>query len=166
MRRMKDASLAIICLLLGVYLAFGKNLIRGKSLLNTDNFWNQADTYIKILGGLLMVVSLILLFRTLLQTKDKKQSIDRDANEHKFIAIIVVSMILFVLLLPKFGFFINSLWFTALFCFLIMVKERQISRQSDKSILFKAVLSACVYSLILVTFLQTIFKYLLKVSLP
>jgi hypothetical protein len=164
MRNKKDFALGLLSLCLGIYLLSSDGMVRGKTLFQTTSVWGEAVTYLRILGGIVTLLAVMLIVRSLLRAGDAEDKTEK----HSFVIVIAsfVLMIIYALLMPVLGFITNSLWFIAAESFLIRVKETGLTYRSERSVLLRAGAVSVLYSVILVASLYLIFTRLLKVYLP
>lgn len=163
MKDKKNLVFGVLCLALGVFLISSDGIIQGKSLFAADNLWSQADSYIRALGWILIVLSLVLIIRAFL----KNTAVQRTIGTSKYLIIFgFAAMVVYALLLPLLGFILDSLWFVAVITFLIMSKEKGLTKSSDKKQWLRAAAVSCSYSVILVFVMYFAFTKLLKVILP
>ena len=157
----RDLGSSIVMALVGLYVTFGKNVITGKTF-GTESMplAARADVYLRVLGGLLLVLSLVLMARALCRNEKTQK------KEIPPVAVIgAILLIVFALIVKPLGFFVSASVLVAAWTFIFRVKEYHIDR-NDKKALAKAAGISIAFALIIVAVLQLAFTHLLGVRLP
>ncbi|MCI8650142.1 MAG: hypothetical protein HFG20_08505 [Anaerotruncus sp.] len=160
----KDFLLGIVMLLISVYLLFSPNVVKGLTLLYTDITIAKAVTYVRILGGILLLLSLSLSLRALGlfgATSQEKSTFSIDWLILAGFAALLVYMPLIKLL----GFILPSILLVGVFTFFIRCREKQISLRNTPEVL-KGCIVSILYAVTLVLLLQFLFTQVLHVRLP
>jgi len=162
---MTDFVLGLIMLLVGCYATFAKSVTKGKTLLDVDVPFSDARSFVRILGILLMVLSVYLILRAMGVFK-RKDNDDLTFKKPEGIVLIGFGILItYLILLNVIGYTIPSILMIAGMTFLIMTKEKNLDLK-DKKVVLKAVGISCAYSVVLVFVLSYAFKNWLHVVLP
>lgn len=157
----KDFVSGIILACCGLYITFGKNVISGKTFgVDSMPLVARASFYIRTLGIALLVLSVVLIVRSLRHpsTAEKKTI--------PLVAVIgAITLICFNLVLNIVGFFAAATMLITIWTFMFRLKEYHIDRKDKKGLLRSGIISI-VFALISVAVLQTAFTHLLGVRLP
>ena len=171
MNKYKDYIAGVLFGAVGVYLLVSKKIVKGINMFNVSAEipLTKADTYLRMLGGLLLLLSVCLLVSTFIKQKKNPDRNGENTPINKMNLFYTVgffaAIVIYALLIDVIGFFFDTLWFSFLFSFALRIKELGISFQ-DKKALSSAALNCLIYSLILDGALIAIFTFVLKVQLP
>ena len=160
----RDFILGFFCYGVGTYLAFSNSVIRGKTLFIPSVLLGRADVYVRIIGGVLMVLSLLVFLRSfgLLLQELREEAPDKT---NWLIVASFISFFLYILLLKPFGFLSDSVWFITFLVFIMRIKELDIDIRDGKAVIYSIGISLLV-AVIVVGVLFLAFRYLLDVTLP
>ena len=162
---MTDFILGVVMLLISCYAVFAKSVVKGTTLLDTDVPLSDAKSFVRILGVVLMVLSVYIILRALGLFKRTDKGDLKFKKPESIVVIGFAILLAFLILTNVIGFTISSVLMIASITYLIMVKEKGIDRHDKKAVL-KAVGISLLYSIILVFVLCFAFKNWLHVMLP
>lgn len=158
-KQKRDFFSGCVLILVSSYILFGQNIAVGRTLGKMPKLAN-AVLYVRLLGGILGFLSILLVIRAL--TSDKTQ----DArNIPKEVVLTSIALILYALVLDLLGFFLSSVVLISFLTFIYRIKEKHLSK-NDKPSMLKAAGISIIYSLICVALLQYVFTSLLGARLP
>ena len=157
----RDLYSSIVLAVIGLYITFGKNVITGKTFgVDSMPMAARADVYLKTLGLVLAVLSLVLLVRAIRTDKEVIK------KEIPIVAIIgAASLVVYIFILKPLGFFISSVLLITAWTFMFRLKEYHIDLK-DKRTVLKTLGISFAFSIIIVALLQLAFTKLLGVRLP
>ena len=158
-----DLLLALIMGGLSIFLLVSDQTVTGKTN-GMGGFWAQASTYINLLAGMMLAMSVLQLIYAINFKGDEKQFSKLSIPVNREIVITAVALVLYALLLPILTFFPCTLALTIILTGTFMMKEN--SGTGDRKLSKKQLIIAVVYSGILTVALYLIFTYLLKCVLP
>lgn len=161
--------LSIAMIALGLFLALD-NSLAGKSVSNLGGFWAQPDTYIKLLGGGLVIFSILLLISSL--NFERSENVEKIHFTVTAEAIITaVALVVYCYLMPVITFFPATLLLVFGLNRLYLRKERSAEGSTDadsknlqKTI--KSMLVSLLYSVCITAAMWLIFTKFLKAVLP
>lgn len=166
-RRIKnqtDFVLGITMLLVSLYLLFSPDIVKGMTLLYTDITIAKAATYVRILGGLMLLLSGGITLRSLgIFGKDKAE--EQRGSIDKFILLFFALLVIYMPLMAWIGFTISSIFVISGFTFIIRAREKQINLRNKQEFI-KNLVIAILYGTILVLVLELLFTKGLHVRLP
>ena len=148
----------------GVWLMLSKNITEGRILSSQNQGIIRADTYIRMLGGLVVFLAVLMVIRSINFKKDAEtKAFEFHITKESFLTII--ALVLFIVLLKPLGFAVT----TFLFSFFIVsvytlreVRDKGLTRREK----IKKFVFAGVFSFILVIVVYLIFSRILLVMLP
>lgn len=144
-------------------------LTSGKVITGVENglggAWAQASTYIHLLAGILLGLSVLQLFYAI-NFKGDGEHQKLHIPVSKEIIITAVSLVLYALLLPVLTFFPCTLALIIVLCGTFAMKENQGNPELNGKLPKKQVIIIIVYSAILTVVLWLVFTQLLKCVLP
>ena len=164
-RKMNDFVLSLIMIVLSLFLMFGE-VTQGGSSLGQGGILSEADTYLKFIAFLLLVVSAIMFFRSF----DFKRSGEKESFKFSMtilVALVALYLVIYTLVLPIIGFEISTFVLAFLLCFSFGVKEDDIAlKDADFKVIGPILLRSLVFSILMVIALYLIFGKLLQIQLP
>ncbi|GEM_PF-6348264 len=166
--KVNDFVLSLIVAAFGLYVIFGKNVIKGKVLSGQLAPAARADVYLWGVAAIFILLAVILLVRSLAFVKsDEKSKVERYKFNISWITVIsFVATLVYLLLMELIGFLIPSLVFTAFLCFMYRLKEKAIDWKTDKKGVFKAVWVSLLLSAVSVIAIKIIFEEFLGIKFP
>ena len=161
---LRDFFSGIVFAIFGIYILVGKDVVLGKTFgMDRMPVVSRADFYIHVLGGALLVLSLILIIRSCVRPDYGQQT---GKKEIPLVAVFsAITLILFCFLVKPLTFYPSAVLLITSWVFMFRVKEYHIEK-TDKKGLIKALLISVSYSAVVVLILQLIFTHLLGVRLP
>ena len=163
-KSMNDLVIGILLMLGGLWLMLSNNITEGRILQSQRQGILQADTYIRMLGGLVAFLAILIIVRSFNFKKEKEtQPFAFHITKESFFTF--VALVAFILLLHPLGFAITTFLFSSFIVSLYMLKEVKGKGLSRRKI-FNKLLFACVFSLVLVVVVYLVFSEGLMVSLP
>ena len=163
-KSMNDFVSGLILSGVSLYLIFGKNIVQGKVTTGPGGPLVRADMYIRMLGILMLLLSAIMVirsvnFRKAVETKGFSFTITRESI---FTAFALAGFIIF---LKPLGFGITTFLFSFFVVCLYSIKENQ-GKGFGRREKIKKALFAALFSLILVAVVYLVFAKILLVTLP
>ena len=167
-RNGNDFLLGIVLLTLSVFLLVSPYVIRGADATGAGGgFFARADIYIMMLACILLILSLILVLRSInFKKHDDIKPIDIKIKKESMLS--AIALVIYVFLLPIIGFIPISFFLTVFLVLIYMRKEKETTDDifKDKQVLFRSVTIAAVYSAVLVVVLYFVFTKFLGSVLP
>ena len=163
-RSTNDIVLAVIMGILSTFLLLSKGIIIGVEN-GLGGIWAQASTYIHLLAGILLALSILQLicaFDFKGNAEHKKLTIPVS----KEIIITAIALILYALLLPILTFFPCTLAVIIVLCGTFAMKENEANPELQGKLPKKQLLAIVIYSVVLTVVLWLVFTQLLKCVLP
>jgi hypothetical protein len=163
-KSMNDFIIGIALMALGAWLIFSKNITEGRILKSQNQGILQADTYLKLIGGLIFFLAFLIVIRSF----NFKKGAETKAFEFhisKESLLTFVALILFIVLLKPLGFAITTFLVTYFIVCLYMlreIKDKGLGRREK----IKKFVFAGVFSAVLVVVVYLIFSKVLLVILP
>ena len=167
-RNWRDLILGLVMLACGLYMVLAKGVVRGMTLLNTTVKLAQAATYMRILGGILALLSAVLVLRALGVFGGAAQEEKKSEGVRKLDWLVICAFAGLVLYLPMMdviGFTVASILLMTLLTFLIRLREKHVDVH-DRNAVLKNLAVAASYAVILVLVLEFMFTKWLHVRLP
>ena len=163
-KSMNDFILGLVLMAGGLWLMLSKNITEGRIIASQRQGWLQADTYIRVLGGLVFFLAVLMVIRAINFKKEANtQAFSFNISKESFLTFI--GLILFLILLRPLGFSITTFLFTFSIASLYMLKETKYKELTRRDKIRQFIILA-VFSLILVALVYLIFARLLLVILP
>lgn len=163
-KNMNDCIGGVVLMAASVFLLVSKNITEGRIVTGQGGFFVRADTYIRMLGGLMFFLAFLMIIRSI--------NFKKIAETKGFVFVItkeslctVAALIVFLLLLKPLGFAITTFLFSFFIVCLYMRKENRDKGLSRRDWIKKTVFAG-VFSLILVVVVYLVFAKLLLVTLP
>ena len=163
-RNMNDFVIGLLLLAGGLWLMLSDNITEGRILQSQRQGFLQADTYIKLLGGLVVLLAFLMVIRSINFSRDKEtQAFSFHISKESFLTFI--ALILFIIFLRPLGFSITTFLFTFSTACIYLFKETKNKGLSRREMIKKIIILA-VFSVILVVTVYLIFARVLMVVLP
>ncbi len=163
-KSMNDLIGGILLMLGGVWLMVSNGITEGRILQSQRNGVIQADTYIRMLGGLVVFLALLMCIRSINFSKQAEtQPFHFQITKESLLTF--VALIAFIVFLKPLGFALVTFLFTSFTVCLYMFKEVKGKGLSRRQIAGK-IGFACVFSLVLVVVVYLVFAKGLLVTLP
>lgn len=158
---LRDLISGIVLSVFGAYVRWGKDVVLGKTFgMDRMPIVSRADFYIHVLGGALLVLSILLIIRAFVKPGEAK------AKEIPGVAVwAAVSLIIFCFIVKPLTFYPAATLLVTFWTFMFRIKEYHIDK-NDKKALMKALGISLAFSALIVLVLQLIFTKLLGVRLP
>ena len=164
-RSTNDFLLAILMGAVSIFL-----LTNGKIITGAENglggVWAQASTYIKLLAGILLGMSVLQLIYAINFKGDEKAHTKLSIPVSKEIIITAISLVLYAALLPVLTFFPCTLALNIVLCATFAKKENEADAELKGKLSKKQMVSIIIYSVVLTVALWGVFAQLLKCVLP
>lgn len=164
----KDFILGVVMLVLGLYLLLAQGIVKGMTLLSTGITIAKAATYVRLLGGLLVLLSGGLTLRALGVFGERAEDAEENSETWSLDPLVLIlfgALLLYMPLMSLVGFTASSVILIAWVAFWIRYREKHVDLH-DKKALLKNIGIAVVYSVILVLVLELMFTKGLHVRLP
>lgn len=163
-RNTNDLLLSVLMGILAVFLLTNQKIITGVEN-GLGGFWAQASTYIHLLAGILLGLSILqLLYAINFKGTDEHSGLKIPVS--KEIIITAVTLVLYALLLPKLTFFPCTLALIIILCGTFAMKENEADKERSQKLTKKEIITIVVYSAILTIVLWVLFTQILKCVLP
>ena len=165
-KKMNDFVLGCLMLPFGLYIFLSKGIIKNNVIINTGGLFARADVYIRMLSGMIAILALILIVKSINFSRSKEtQGFKFVMN--KEIALTAFSLVVYTFVLPRIGFTISTSVLMFFLVFMLSVREltggeRKLTRKE----LQKLLLISAIYTVVLVIAVYLVFSKLLGVSLP
>lgn len=166
-RNGNDFLLGLVMLSISTFLVVSPYIVKGGVISGVGGgFFARADVYIKMLASFLLLLSIILIIKSI-NFKRSEHVKPLNIRITKEAALSAVALVLYVFLLPVVGFVITSFALIFFLVLLYMNKESKDEAASgDKKQLIRRIIIAAIYSAVLVAILYIIFTQLLGSVLP
>lgn len=163
-KNMNDLVGGILLMLGGLWLMISKNITEGRILQSQSQGLIQADTYIRMLGGLVFFLAILMSIRSInFKKEEETEPFVFNITKESFLTF--VALVLFIVFLKPLGFAVTTFLFSSFVVSLYMLKEIKGKGLSRKQILTK-IAFAGVFSLVLVVVVYLVFAKGLLVTLP
>lgn len=165
-RNGNDFLLGVVMLALSAFLLISPDVAKEQIMANMGGFFARADVYIKMLAFILLILSVILILKSInfKKSEDVKPLNIKITRE---VSLSAAALVLYVLLLPVAGFIPTSFIFVVFLVLLYMRKENEDSENyNDRKAFVKRIGFAVVYATVLVAALCFTFTELLGSVLP
>ena len=163
-RSTNDLLLAILMAGVSIFLLSSDKIITGVEN-GLGGFWAQASSYITLLAGILLGLSVLQLIYAI-NFKGVGEHTGLHIPISKEIVITAVALVLYALLLPVLAFFPCTLVLNIVLCGTFALKENQGNEELKGKLPKKQVLSIVIYSVALTVCLWLLFTQVLKCVLP
>lgn len=163
-RSTNDLLLAVLMGALSIFLLTSDKVITGVEN-GLGGAWAQASTYIHLLAGILLALSVLQLIYAINFKGDGEHQKLRIPIS-KEIVITAVALVLYALLLPTLTFFPCTLALLIVLCGTFAMKENQGDPELKGKLPKKQVVTIIIYSAVLTVVLWVVFTQLLKCVLP
>lgn len=170
-RSYNDLLLSVMMGVLSIFLLTSKGIITGVEN-GLGGKWAQASTYIHLLAGILLALSVLQLIYAI-NFKGDGESKGLHIPVSKEIIITAVSLVLYAVLLPVLTFFPCTLALNIVLCGTFAMKENQGDPELMKELDGKRIklpkkqlITVLIYSAVLTVVLWLVFTQLLKCVLP
>jgi len=148
----------------GLWLMLSDKITQGRILTGTGQGMVRADTYIRMLGGLVFFLAFLMIIRSFNFKKEAEtEAFKFHMSKESFITFI--ALILFVIFLRPLGFAVATFLFAFTIITVYMLKETKDTGLNRKQ-LIKKIGFAAGFSLILVFVVFLVFEKVLLVMLP
>ena len=164
-RSTNDLLLAVLMGAVSIFLLTNDSIITGVEN-GLGGYWAQASSYIKLVAGILLGLSVLQLIYAINFKKDETQYSKLNIPISKEIVITAVALVLYALLLPKLTFFPCTLVLNIVLCGTFALKENQGNEETKGKLPKKQAIGIVVYSVALTLCLWLLFTEVLKCVLP
>jgi hypothetical protein len=163
-KSMNDFIIGLALMAASVWLMASRNITEGRIIDTEGGAFVRADMYIRMLGGLMFFLALLMVIRSINFKKAAETSgFSFTITQESLLTII--ALVLFIILLKPVGFGITTFAFTFFEVCLYMRRENLGKGLGRREVIKKAVFAA-VFSLILVVLVYMVFVKVLLVILP
>ena len=166
--KVNDFILSLVIAAFGLYVIFGKNVIKGKLLTSQLALAARADVYLWGIAAIFVLLAVILLVRSLAFVKVDEQT-KTEPFRFGISALTIISFVatlVYLVFMELIGFIIPSFVFVAFLCFMYRLKENAVDWKTDKKGVFKAVWVSLLFSAVSVVAIKVIFERFLGINLP
>jgi hypothetical protein len=147
----------------GIFIVQYRDIVRGQISDSVGGVLVRPDVYVRMIGVLLIICSLILVIKSINYKRSGKTE-----GFHfvltKEVALTGISLLLYAALLEPAGFYISTFLLTLFLTCMYMRKEK--SGEGKKLLSRGAIIVALVYSIVMVVVVHLIFAKVLNVVLP
>jgi hypothetical protein len=150
---------------LGMFIILSDKIVQGKAMLPLNGgIFVRPDIYIRLLGGIIIFLAILMLIKSInfskvAETKGFKIIVSRAG------LLTMGALIAYTLVLTSAGFFIST-FALSMFLVCLYMYEEQGGVKITRSQIFKKILIALLFSIILVAVVYLLFSKVLYVSLP
>ena len=163
-KSMNDFCAVVIMSAIGSFLCFSDRIVGHKVTgIPAGGLFVRADMYIRILGGMLLFLSLLLFIKNLNFNKSETTPIKIPITSQAVLTI--VSLVIYTIVLKTIGFAIATFLVSFYLVFLYMRIEGK-NQPLTRPILVRMLVTDAVFSAGLVALIYLLFGILLRVSLP
>lgn len=163
-RSTNDLLLALLMGGVSIFLLTSKKIITGVEN-GLGGPWAQASTYIHLLAGILLALSVLQLI-TAINFKGGGEHKKLSIPLSREILITGAALVLYALLLPVLTFFPCTLALNIVLCGVFAMKENQGSEELKGKLPKKQLIAIVLYSVVLTIVLWVLFTQILKCVLP
>lgn len=169
-KKVNDFILSIAMIAVSIFLLFSDNIVSNINI-PTDGsgggFFARSDIYVRMLGAILAISSIILLIKSLSFKKEKKHVEKFTFAIRDSVCYITLSLIAYAILLPLIGFIVSTFIMMFYLCVLFTIKERNKKLKDCSKLELRNIgIRSLIYSFISVVALYVIFAQGLSVILP
>lgn len=148
----------------GLWLMLSKNITEGRILSSQNQGIIKADTYIRMLGGLVVFLAFLMIIRSINFKKEAEtKAFEFHITKESFLTL--AALIAFIVLLKPLGFALTTFSFTFFIVSVYMLREMKDKGLSRREKIKKFVIAG-VFSFVLVLVVYLIFSKVLLVMLP
>ena len=163
-RSTNDLLLSVMMGSVSIFLLTSKKIITGVEN-GLGGMWAQASTYIHLLAGILLALSVLqLIYAINFGGKGEHSKLHIPISRE--IIVTAVSLVLYALLLPVLTFFPCTLALNIVLCGTFGMKENQGDPELNGKLPKKQVIAVIIYSIVLTIVLWVLFTQILKCVLP
>jgi hypothetical protein len=166
LKSVNDFIIGIVLLGFGIFITSYKNIVRGRISESVGGYLVRPDVYVRMIGVLLIVCSLILVIKSInfqrsAETKGFRFVMTRE------VALTGIALLLYSVALEPVGFAISTFLLTMFLTCLYMRKERRGGENPPAPRLpLRSLVIAAAYSVAMVIVVYVMFAKLLNVILP
>jgi hypothetical protein len=161
-KSVNDVIIGAALLIVGVFITFYDNIIKGTVSDSVGGYLVRPDVYVRMIGVLLAVCSLILILKAI----NFKRVAETEGFQFvmtKEVALTGLSLLLYAVLLDPVGFYITTFLLTMFLTLMYMRLER---KGEGQGLVRRNVIVAAIYSVVMVIVIHLIFAKVLNVILP
>lgn len=163
-KNMNDLIGGILLMAGGVWLMVSKNITEGRILQSQAQGIIRADTYIRMLGGLVFFLAVLMCIRSINFKKETEtKGFEFHITKESFLTF--AALVAFIVFLKPLGFAITTFLFSSFVVSLYMLREEK-DKGLGRKAKFKKIAFSCAFSLVLVFVVYLIFAKGLLVTLP
>ena len=164
-RSTNDLLLAILMGAVAIFLLVSKGIVTGVEN-GLGGVWAQASTYIHLLAGILLALSVLQLLYAINFKGDESKHTKLTIPITWEIVVTAVSLVAYALLLPILTFFPCTLALNIVLCGTYAMKENQGDPELKGKLPKKQIIAIIIYSAVLTVVLWALFTQVLKCVLP
>ncbi len=164
-RSTNDLLLAILMGAVSIFLLVSKRIITGVEN-GLGGIWAQASTYIHLLAGILLALSVLQLLYAINFKRDETQHTKLTIPISREIIVTAVALVAYALLLPILTFFPCTLALNIVLCGVFAMKENQGDPELNGKLPKKQIITIIIYAAVLTVVLWVLFTQILKCVLP
>ena len=163
-KSMNDFIAVILMAGIGCFLVFSDLIVNEKvSGIPPGGLFVRADMYIRLLGGLLLFLTVLLFLKNLNFTKSETTTLNIPITPQAILTIL--SLVFYTLVLRTIGFALSTFIVSAFLVFLYMRLENK-DKIMTRPLVVRMLVMTVVFSLCLVLIIYVMFGIVLRVSLP
>jgi len=138
-KKVNDFVLSILMLIVGLYVVFGPKTVSHIAQNGLGGFFARPDVYMKALAVALIVLSIILIIKSIgfVEFGEKIEGFKFYVNRE--IIFTTILLIVYTIVLPKIGFFIST--FLMVVSLVLIFSYRKIAHDKDKNKKLKRLMS-------------------------
>jgi hypothetical protein len=165
LKSVNDFVIGIALLGFGVFITCYKNIVRGRISESVGGYLVRPDVYVRMIGVLLIVCSLILVVKSINFRRSGETEGFRFVMTRE-VALTGLSLLLYAVSLEPAGFAVSTFLLTMFLTCLYMRKERMAAEPSSARLDRRSLAIAAVYSVVMVIVVYLLFAKVLNVILP
>ena len=163
LKSVNDFIIGIVLLGAGIFIATHQNIVKGIISDSPGGILVRPDVYVRMLGVLLIICSLLLVFKSINFTgKGETQGFHFVLT--KDVLFTGIALLLYAVLLEPAGFYITT--FVVCLFLTCMYMRRERMGEGKPPLTRRAVVIAAIYSLVMVVVVYLLFAKVLNVVLP
>jgi len=164
-KSMNDFCLTVVMTALGLFLCFSDSIVPANMpTLPAGGILVRSDMYVRLIGGIMLLLSLILFIKNLNFSKATETAALKFTTSSQGV-LTFVALVIYALLLQRVGFAITTFCLGFFLVFLYMYKENK-DIEKTRPLIIRMAIASAVFSLALLGVVYVMFGFVLRVSLP
>jgi len=164
-KSMNDFCTVILMTSIGLFLVFSDSIVGRKvTTIPAGGIWVRADMYLRLLGGFLLFLSILLFIKNLNFNKNAKTEALKIPVTPQAV-ITILSLVVYTALLRPLGFALDT-FLVSFFLVALYMKIENKGKVITRPMLLRMLLIDLLFSVGLVAIIYVLFGIVLRVSLP